>query len=55
MSAYFLRSVAGGASGRARRLLKRLRTLRSDAENPYSPAASLALLLAVGVAVKFVH
>ena len=35
-------------------LLQRLRRAR-DAENPYSPAAALALLLAVGVAVKFVH
>ena len=38
-----------------RRLLQRLRDARNDAGNPYSPAASLALLLAVGVAVKFVH
>ena len=40
---------------RVRSLLQRLRGARNDAENPYSPAASLALLLAVGVAVKFVH
>jgi hypothetical protein len=40
---------------RTRLLLQRLRRARNDAENPYSPAASLALLLAVGVAVKFVH
>jgi hypothetical protein len=49
------RSVAASASGHARRLLQRLRSLRSDAENPYSPAASLALLLAVGIAVKFIR
>jgi hypothetical protein len=39
----------------ARRLLQRLRTARGDAENPYSAVASLTLLMAVGVAVKFVH
>jgi len=55
MSVSTPRSIAASASGRARRLLLRLRVLRGDAENPYSPAASLALLLAVGVAVKFVH
>jgi len=51
MSAYSPRSIIL----RARRFLQRLRASRSEAENPYSPAASLALLLAVGVAVKFVH
>jgi hypothetical protein len=55
MSVFSSRSIAAGASGHARRLLSRLRDLRSDGENPYSPAASLALLLAVGIAVKFVH
>lgn len=40
---------------RARCLLQRLRNARSDADNPYSAMASLTLLLAVGVAVKFVH
>ena len=51
MSALSFRSIVV----RARRLLERLRGARNDAENPYSPAASLALLLAVGVVVKFVH
>jgi hypothetical protein len=55
MSVHSSRSFAASAPGRARRLLQRLRALRSDAENPYSPAASLALLLAVGIAVKFIH
>ena len=36
-------------------VLQRLRALRSDADNPYSPAASLVLLLAIGVIVKFAH
>lgn len=43
------------AAIRARRLRQRLRTARSDADNPYSAVASLTLLLAVGIAVKFVH
>jgi hypothetical protein len=55
MSVFSPRSIAASAFGKVRRLLQRLRDLRSDGENPYSPAASLALLLAVGVAVKFVH
>jgi hypothetical protein len=55
MSVSSPRSIAASASGRARHLLQRLRALRGDSENPYSPAASLALLLAVGIAVKFVH
>jgi hypothetical protein len=55
MSAHSPQSFAASTSSHARRLLPRLRDLRSDGENPYSPAASLALLLAVGIAVKFVH
>jgi hypothetical protein len=55
MSVFSSRSIAAGASGHAHRLLQRLRVLRSDSENPYSPVASLTLLLAVGIAVKFVH
>jgi len=55
MSVFSLRSVAAGASGLVHRLLQRLRALRGDGENPYSPVAALALLLAVGIAVKFAH
>jgi len=53
MSVHFLSTIGRNASRRTRRLLRRLRALRSNAENTYSPAASLALLLAVGVLVKF--
>jgi hypothetical protein len=53
MSVYTLSTIRRGASRRVRRLLQRLRALRSDAESTYSPAASLALLLVVGIAVKF--
>lgn len=49
MSAY---SFAIGRST-SRFLLRRLRALRSKSESPYSPVASLALLLAVGILVKF--
>lgn len=52
MSANSPRLVARSASRRAHHFLERL---RGDAGNPYSPAASLTLLLAVGVAVKFFH
>jgi hypothetical protein len=51
VSALFPRSIVL----RARRLQQRLLAVRKDSDNPYSPAASLALLLAVGVAVKFIH
>jgi hypothetical protein len=51
VSALFPRSIIL----RARRLQQCLRAVRKDSENPYSPATSLALLLAVGVAVKFIH
>jgi hypothetical protein len=54
MSVYSPQSVTHDVP-RATRLLQRLRALRSDADNPYSPVASLALLLIVGVAVKFIH
>jgi hypothetical protein len=50
MSVHSLRVIGRRVS---RRLLQRLRDLRGNAENPYSPAASLALLLAVGIVVKF--
>ena len=50
MSIYPLRTIGLHTSFR---LLQRLRALRRDAESPYSPAASLALLLAVGIMVKF--
>jgi hypothetical protein len=53
MSVYSLSAIGRDASRRIRRLLQRLLALRSDAENTYSPAASLALLLAVGIVVKF--
>jgi hypothetical protein len=52
MSVFSPRSIAAGASGHAHRLLQRLRVLRSDS---YSPVASLTLILAIGIAVKFVH
>ena len=55
MSVFSLRSIVASVFGQVRRLLQRLRDLRSDGENPYSPAAPLALLLAIGVASKFVH
>ena len=53
MSVHSLRAVGRLVSRRTRRLLQRLRALRGNAENPYSPAVSLALLLAIGIAVKF--
>ena len=53
MSVYSSRAIGCVVPRLTRRLLQRLRALRSDAENIYSPAASLALLLAVGVVVKF--
>jgi hypothetical protein len=48
-------SVYSFAIGRrtSRLILQRLRALRSKSESPYSPLASLALLLAVGILVKF--
>jgi hypothetical protein len=55
MSVCSLQSIAAGAPSHARRLLERLRASRGDDENPYSPAASLALLFAVGIVVKFLH
>jgi len=53
MSVQYLHAMGRNVSRHTRRLLQRLRALRSNAENPYSPAASLALLLAVGIVVKF--
>ncbi len=53
MSVYSLIAVGRSTSRRMRRLLHRLRALRRDAQSTYSPAASLALLLGVGIMVKF--
>ena len=52
MSVYSLSAIGRAALRRVRRLLQRL---RSDAENTYSPAASLAMLLAVGIIVVTFH
>jgi hypothetical protein len=53
MSVRFLRTIGGRALRCTHRFAQRLRALRSHAEGPYSPAGSLALLLAVGIIVKF--
>jgi hypothetical protein len=50
MSISSLRTIGHHTSSR---LLQRLRALRGDADSPYSPAASLALLLVVGIIVEF--
>jgi hypothetical protein len=52
MSVYSPRAIGRAVSRLTHRLLQRLRDVRSDAENTYSPAASLTLLLTVGIAVK---
>jgi hypothetical protein len=53
MSVYSPRAIGRVVSRLTHSLLERLRDLRTDAENTYSPAASLAMLLAVGIVVKF--
>jgi hypothetical protein len=53
MGIYLLHGIGCSASRRASRMLQRLRALHSSDESPYSPVASLALLLAVGIMVKF--